>query len=86
MDLIILSKTDIVSKKDGRAWVKLFALTKKGEVLDIFLSKDEYIALGFSAVEKSFVTKEDIDGLFKEYTAVKVAFDNRGRVSSVELQ
>ena len=85
MDLIILSKTDIVSKKDGRAWVKLFALTKKGEVLDIFLSQPEYLALGFTSVEKSFVSIEDIDVLFKEYTAVKVAFDNRGRVASVEI-
>ena len=81
MKLIILSKVDIKSKKDGREWVKIWGLSPKAQLIDSFMSKEQFEAMGLSS---DFVlSQEDVNELFKTYQSVDVSFDFQGRLESI---
>lgn len=81
MRIIVLKKDEFTSKT-GTEFVKCSYLDEKGNVGEIFTTKENFSSFGYD--QAKILTNTDLSEIFKTFRMSEVDFDSKGRVFGLQ--
>jgi len=83
MQIAIISRREITSKKDGQKYFLYKGFDAKGDTIQVFLNADQEVEIGVP--QSARATKEQLVEVMKVLPVVDIQFNQQGRLDTIHI-
>jgi len=83
MQVAILSRVEITSKKDGQKYFLYKGIDSKGDTIQVFLNADQEVEIGVP--QSARATSAQLAEIMKTLPVVDIQFNQQGRLDTIHI-